>query len=141
MSGNESGQTSGDQMTMEQLESENNESTNEKEIAFNHEFDAFPKEINEGRQNKHIPGTNNYQPGKSWLSISIDEAQRLVNHYSGYGSLINERKERVDFGMKIGQYVDSVTGESVDTTIGIIHYSNKGTHIVPARPKRVRSDG
>lgn len=136
MSGNESGQTSGDQMTLEQQVSEQNELSNENDVTFNHEFDTLPKEIDVGKQNKHIQGTNNYQPGKSWLTISIHEAQRLVNHYTGYGSIINDHKERVDFGTKIGRYVDPVTGGSVDTTIGIIHYSKAGTHIVPARPKR-----
>ena len=48
--------------------------------------------------------------------------------------MINGNKERVDFGQVIGQYIDSVTKEAVDTTAGIIHYGKKGAHIVPARP-------
>ena len=48
--------------------------------------------------------------------------------------MIGNNKERVDFGKVIGQYVDSTTGNGTDPTIGIIHYGNKGAHIVPARP-------
>ena len=43
-------------------------------------------------------------------------------------------KERVDFGSIIGDFIDPVSGEVLKTTKGIIHYSKKGAHIVPARP-------
>lgn len=43
--------------------------------------------------------------------------------------------ERVDFGKTIGNYVDPDTGTKYPTTVGIIHYSKSGTHIVSARPK------
>lgn len=39
----------------------------------------------------------------------------------------------MDFGEVIGQYVNPATGEAVDTTVGLIHYSKTGTHIVPAQ--------
>ncbi len=39
--------------------------------------------------------------------------------------MINGNKERVDFGQVIGQYIDPVTKEAVDTTTGIIHYGKK----------------
>ncbi|MCI5142253.1 MAG: hypothetical protein D3909_11160 [Candidatus Electrothrix sp. ATG1] len=42
-------------------------------------------------------------------------------------------KERVNFGEKIGNYVDQA-GNASPTTNGIIHYSKGGIHIVPARP-------
>ena len=38
------------------------------------------------------------------------------------------------FGQVIGKYVDPNTGVGTETTIGIIHYGEKGAHIVPARP-------
>ena len=41
---------------------------------------------------------------------------------------------RIDFGKVIGQYVNQVTNETIDTTMGIIHYSKTGTHIVTAQP-------
>ena len=59
----------------------------------------------------------------------------LVDDYSGKGTALGDNKERVDFGRTIGNYVDPVTGAKYPTTVGIIHYSKSGTHIVPARPK------
>ena len=44
-------------------------------------------------------------------------------------------KERVDFGETIGQFVEEGAAAGVDTSVGIIHYSKRGVHIVPARPK------
>ncbi len=99
------------------------------------DFYSFPKTIDPGKQGKHIVGHNNYQSGKSYLTISMNEAQDLINQYSGSGTKINDHKERVDFGRVIDKYVDKDTGEEFDTTVGIIHYSDSGTHIVPARPK------
>ncbi|MCR5824221.1 MAG: hypothetical protein K6G60_07315 [Lachnospiraceae bacterium] len=34
----------------------------------------------------------------------------------------------------IGQFIDMLTGESMETTKGIIHYGKNGAHNVPARP-------
>ena len=132
-------QTTIDQNTLSQLVGQNEanmESTfnaNSKKPTGN--FTDFPKQINEGRQGKHIPDHNNYHPGKSTLNLSMQEAQSLVNEYSGKGEKVSDNKERVDFGKTIGNYVDPETGESRPTTIGMIHYSKNGTHIVPVRPK------
>lgn len=46
--------------------------------------------------------------------------------------------ERVDFGKIIGYYVDPQTGKKHPTTMGIIHYSKNGAHIVPSKPKKER---
>jgi len=98
-------------------------------------FSDYKKDINTDKQNKHIPGTKNYEPGKSKLSVSISEAQELVNQFSGKGEKVSNNKERVDFEKVIGKYVDPTTGQESDTTVGMIHYSKTGTHIVPAKPK------
>ena len=50
------------------------------------------------------------------------------------GENINNNKERVDFGKVIGNYVDE-NNNSIPTTVGIIHKSKTGFHIVPAKPK------
>lgn len=138
-SGPDSGITNGGQTSFDQFESEQKAKDNEKNVesqlnGVSHVFDSFPKNINEGKQGKHIPGHNNYKKGKSVLNIGLQEAQLLVNKFSGKGSAIGENKERVDFGKVIGKYIDPTTGKSQKTTIGIIHYSKSGTHIVPARP-------
>ena len=65
---------------------------------------------------------------------TLDDIQKLLDRKAGTGSMIGNNKERVDFGEVIGQYVDPITGQATDTTMGIIHYGSKGAHIVPARP-------
>lgn len=62
--------------------------------------------------------------------------------YIGTGQQVGEveigfptSKERVNFNKNIGTYIDPVTGNRAPTTIGIIHYSKNGYHIVPAKPK------
>ncbi len=97
-------------------------------------FSGFPKKLHLGKQGKHIVGHNNYQKGKSILEISIDEAQDLINKYSGKGQKIDYTTERVDFKKVIGKYVDEQTGKMYETTVGTIRYSKNGVHIVPARP-------
>lgn len=86
-----------------------------------------------GQQGKHIPGHNNYIPGRSILTHP--DPQSLLNDFAGKGQPVGKvprgqpgSKERVDFGQVIGE----VDGQP--TTKGIIHYSKKGAHIVPARP-------
>ncbi|WP_252242000.1 MULTISPECIES: polymorphic toxin type 50 domain-containing protein [unclassified Clostridium] len=96
-----------------------------------------PVKINQGQQDKHIVGTNNYNQelnaGKP-RSILNGDADQLLNDYAGTGQKINDYKERVDFGKTIGQYCDPTTRTYTDTTIGTITYGKNGAHIIPARP-------
>lgn len=137
MSGNDSGVTSGNQTTIDQGNEHDIVVQNEANAAstFDAEsksdspkFDSYPKEINEGKQGKHLPGHNNFQEGKSELTISISEANSLVKEHSGKGTPLGDNKERVEFGKVIGNYVDPDTKEKQPTTVGIIHYSKNGTH-------------
>ena len=94
--------------------------------------------LNESKQGKHVPGHNNYQPGRSVLAH--DDPQSLLDQFAGTGDPVSGTpgmpgfKERVDFGQTIGEYVDPQTGVASPTTKGIIHYAKDGAHIVPARP-------
>lgn len=99
---------------------------------------GYPKTVHDGRQGKHIPTHNNYQKGRSIFSGSQAKAQTLIDKYAGTGKWLGRNKERVDFGQNIGSYVDPKTGNSYKTTMGIIHYSKDGAHIVPAEPKNWR---
>jgi filamentous hemagglutinin len=94
--------------------------------------------LHEGKQGKHVPGHNNYQPGKS---IFTGDAQELLNNHAGTGNNLRSdpigtpgTREVVDFGQEIGSYVDRSSGEEIPTRIGIIHYSKTGAHIVPSNP-------
>lgn len=95
---------------------------------------GFDTIISTGKQVKHILGHNNYIKGKSIFSGTIDDAQKLVNKFAGKGEWIGSNREWNNFGKAIGKYVNSGTGESIDTAVGIIHYSKSGIHIVPAKP-------
>ena len=48
-------------------------------------IDNVNKTINQGKQDKHIIGSNNYIDGKSYLTISKKKAQELINQYAGKG--------------------------------------------------------
>ena len=93
--------------------------------------------ISAGKQGKHIPGHNNFTPGRSELTSDAS----VLGRNAGTGQPIGTTpigqagsKERVNFGETIGNYVDPATGMSTPTNNGIIHYANDGIHIVPARP-------
>lgn len=92
--------------------------------------------INTNKQNKHIKGSKEFQPGKSEITISASECQDLVKEYAGTGEMLTNGRERIDFRRVIGYNVDEETGERTPTTIGIVHYSKTGCHIVPAKPKK-----
>jgi filamentous hemagglutinin len=94
--------------------------------------------INIAKQGKHIPGHNNYVPGRS--KFTHPDAQGLVDRFAGTGQSVGSipvglpgSRERVDFGEVIGEYID-IFGVAAPTTKGIIHYAKDGVHIVPARP-------
>lgn len=99
----------------------------------------YPKMILEGKQGKHLIGHNNYTKGKSYLTISLEEAQRLVDQYAGTGEIKRDSKEKwthkefITLDHVIGVVVDPETGKKTETRRCAIHYSNKGTHIVPAK--------
>ena len=103
------------------------------------------KTINMGRQEKHILGSNNYIEGKSYLTISSEEAQKLVDKYAGQGQInfnrkgIWDKREIIDTDKKIGIVV-SKNGK-FDTNSFKIHYSKTGTHIVPYRKGGKQNEG
>ncbi len=103
------------------------------------------KTINMGRQEKHILGSNNYVEGKSYLTISSEEAQELVNKYAGQGQInfnrkgVWDKREIIDTDKKIGIVV-SKNGK-FDTNSFKIHYSKTGTHIVPYRKGGKQNEG
>lgn len=99
--------------------------------------DEQPKTIEVGKQGKHILGHNNYIEGRSYLTISLEEAQELVNKYAGTGILELDSKgnwknrEVIETDKEIGVNVSIIDGSETKTNSFKIHYSKKGTHIVP----------
>lgn len=93
--------------------------------------------IHVGKQGKHIPSHSNFQPGRSILHADPEVLSKRAGTGEPIGLLkVGEAgsKERVVFGEAIGEYVDEA-GRAVPTSVGIIHYSKDGIHIVPGRPK------
>ena len=112
-------------------------------------------EINEQKQAAHIKGTNEWYQrieddlakGKkfepSYLTISMDEAAKLIKRYAGTGEFKYSendsyipRKEIIEHNKKIGVYIDQQTGEMFETDSFRIHYRNTGAHIVPTLKRR-----
>lgn len=97
------------------------------------------KTIEEGKQGKHILGQKNYKDGRSYLKVSAEEAQRLVDQYAGTGQIKRDskghwtNKEFVSADHIIGVVVDANTGEAIETSRFSIHYSKNGVHIVPRK--------
>lgn len=96
-----------------------------------------PLKIEVGKQGKHILGHNNYIEGRSYLTISLEEAQELINKYASTGDLEMDSKgnwkkrESIKTTKDIGVNVSMIDGSEIVTSDFKIHYSKKGTHIVP----------
>lgn len=93
--------------------------------------DNLPKNIHPGQQGKHIPGHNNYTPGRSPLAEGVNPQTLLDGVQNGAHPIVRmtpRGQPVVDFGKAIGQF------EGKATNFGIIHHGKKGAHIVPANP-------
>ncbi len=101
--------------------------------------DETIKVVESGKQGKHIQEHNNYLEGRSYLSVSEQEVQELVNKYAGTGAILRDSKgnfrnqEIVDVGKIIGVSINNLTRDEYETSLIKIHYSNKGVHVVPYR--------
>lgn len=99
--------------------------------------DSVNKKLNIGAQEKHIKGASRYIEGRSYLSISLEETQDLVNRYAGTGNIEFDRKgqfknkELITLDRSIGININNETNKETPTNKFYIHYGKKGTHIVP----------
>ncbi|WP_144524045.1 T7SS effector LXG polymorphic toxin [Bacillus pumilus] len=104
------------------------------------EVNGFPVKVKPGAQEKHIPDAPNYKQEiangkkKSIFYGDNKKAQELLDKYAGKGEMMENGREVVKFGQKIGQTYDLKTGKYIETTRGTIHYSKNGAHIVPSKP-------
>ena len=105
----------------------------------------YPSRIVQGRQNKHIPDTKEFEQKRESMQredpynepaiVEVD-AQMLVDKYKGTGVI---RKDSGSLFPRETVTVDFVVGKTwvkslrkyVDTDTFTILYSNKGTHIFP----------
>lgn len=116
--------------------------------------EQYPLNLHQGRQDKHIPGTNAYKQyaanlaqkgeyGPPYLTVDIDTIKALVDKYHGTGILLKRKNgswrgvERITVHPdKIGIAVNNLTGVEADTTTFTIRYSKDGVHIAPDYPSR-----
>ena len=104
-------------------------------------------QIHKGQQRTHIEGTKEYRDKykdgsnpQDILTISMEEAQELVNKYGGKGDpgkrdINGIWTEFADADYVVGKYYSN--GEYHETKRFTIHYSKKGAHVIPVRPKGV----
>lgn len=99
--------------------------------------------IHKGKQEKHILGTKNYKEGKSYLIISLNECQDLIDKYATTGLIKRDskghwtNKEFISLDKNIGVHIDIETKEQTMTNKFFIAYSKKeGVHIIPARREK-----
>ena len=102
--------------------------------------DKTNKTILSGKQGKHLMNHNNYTEGRSYLYITEQQAQELVNQYAGTGRIIRsnsdgkwQNKEKIVVDHNIGRYINKFDGTEEDTNAFMISYSKGGVHIIPAR--------
>lgn len=96
--------------------------------------------IREQKQNTHRKGTPQYVEGNSYVTVDNTELQNLVDtkHSTGKIFIINNGnhiREVVKSDKPIGVNVDLEKNTEEITSTATIHYSKKGTHVVPAHER------
>ena len=94
--------------------------------------------MNRQKQNKHVPGTKEYQEGKSTIDISLDKLEELVKDNIKNGTEHKNGKISVDLGTSIGTWVAEDGKTRATTSRVTIHNSKTGWHAVPAKPNNWR---
>lgn len=94
----------------------------------------YPLTINLEKQARHMAATAT--PGRSVITISLEELQEIVNARAGRGeieltkSLDWKHQEVLAVGKEIG-YTINAKGDIIKATSIKIHYSKTGVHVVP----------
>ncbi|WP_413208503.1 polymorphic toxin type 50 domain-containing protein, partial [Rhodospirillum sp. A1_3_36] len=95
--------------------------------------------IHPGAQDKHIPGTNNYDPARS--TLTADPQTLLDGVHSGQYPIVrkiprgNTASYIVDFGSPIGDFKNNGTLVG-PTQYGQLVQGKHGVHIIPANPNQ-----
>ena len=103
--------------------------------------DVVSKEINALHQNRHFRDSNGYIEGRSYFYEGIDP-QSLIEQYHGTGEIRLSKagnwinKEFIIMDRDIGVHIDDSTNVATITNSFAIHYSKRGAHIIPSRPRR-----
>jgi len=94
-----------------------------------------PLTIIETSQNRHMKGTSGYIAGRSFVYGTPSQLQGLVNRYAGTGEFERDgragMREKITVNHPVGVSINNLTGTETVTSSFKIHYSKRGTHIVP----------
>lgn len=94
----------------------------------------YPLTINQDKQMRHMTGKS--VPGRSMVTVSMEELQEIVNRTAGNGRMrtdgngVWDGKEIIDAGSVLG-YTINRENVIIYTSRAKIHYSRTGTHVVP----------
>lgn len=96
--------------------------------------------INHELQNRHVLGTKEYIAGRSYITISEEELQNIINNNYATGKVTISKsgqiKETIFINRMIGIDKD-LEGNEFETNGLKIHYSKSRTHAVPHRKKDI----
>lgn len=88
--------------------------------------------LHRGKQGKHWEWHNNFMKGKSIVTLTPEQIEKLVKKYKGD---THNQREEIDFGVLIGKWYNSHDKQFYETTRGKIHWGKDGGyHVVPAPP-------
>ena len=102
----------------------------------------MPKTLNRGNQLKHIREEGQDNGNRSFLYGTLDDAQKLIDQYSGTGEPKLDgkgnwtHKEFVTVDHLVGESVNPETGIATPTHRFAIHYGKRGTHVVPMEERK-----
>lgn len=98
---------------------------------------SYDLTVNPEKQARHIKDSDGYIIGRSYITVSKEEIQNIVNEYAGTGEIQRyrsgkfARKELIVLPYDVGINIDPETRTETPTNRLFIHYSNTGVHLVP----------
>lgn len=101
----------------------------------NTEGSKFLDSMNYEKQERHIPGTNGYDPSKSSFDISAKELDDLIRHNIDKAENLSSGKSELELPKVVGTWKSRDGSKSEKTNRVTIHKSKTGYHAVPARRK------
>lgn len=96
--------------------------------------------VNADKQGRHDKSSKLYREGKSYMTISMDEIQGIVNKYAGTGYIPMveggdwKNKESITLPREVGIIITGKSRKELPTNRITIHYSKTGVHVVPSMP-------
>ena len=103
------------------------------------ESGELPLKINDEKQERHLlkEGETSKPDGRSYLTITVPEAQEVINKLHGTGDLTYIPSSHKFKELVVNDSIIGVDGKSNKATSeAFINYSKSGTHLVPTKKGR-----